>query len=347
LLGLGTPLAAQSDYATPYTFNFLAGTPGSSGSLDGTGAAALFDQPYGVALDSSGNLFVADKGDHTIRMITSAGVVTTIAGTAGSSGTTDGTGSAARFNGPTGVAVGSGGAIYVADSINNTIRKIASAAGGVVTTLAGAAGTAGSTNGTGTAATFNQPYGVAIDSSGNVYVAEFGNNLIRMVTQGGVVTTVAGTAGVTGSADGTSTAAMFNGPIGIAVDGSGNLYVADSGNNTIRKITSSGVVTTIAGTPGVVGSADGTGSAALFSSPTALAIDATATFLYVADTNNATVRRITIATGEVDTIVGSAAAPILETAPGALPATAVGQGVALDATHLYLATNDALLVTPY
>jgi DNA-binding beta-propeller fold protein YncE len=143
---------------------------------------------------------------------------------------------------------------------------------------------------------------------------------------------------------------VFNNPGGIVFDGASTFYVADTLNNNIRAITA-GMVSTLAGSvKGAIqglGSADGTGSAALFNSPLALAIDATATYLYVADTNNATVRRVTIATGEVHTILGNAATPLLETAPGALPAAAVAQGVALDATHLYLATNDAVLVTLY
>jgi len=300
LMGLGTPLLAQSDYATPYTFNFLAGKASSAGSADGTGTAAQFNQPYGLALDSSGNLYVADKNNDEIRMISTGGAVTTLVGTAGSPGTTDATGTAAQFSQPVGVAVASGGDIYVADSINNTIRKITS--GGVVTTFAGTAGTAGSTNATGTAALFNQPYGVAVDGSGNVYVAELGNDTIRMITSAGVVTTLAGTPGSAGSANGTGASATFNQPIGIAVDGSGNVYVADSANNTIRKIAPGGVVTTLAGTPGAQGSADGTGAAARFHSPRGLAVDASGN-LYVADSENSTIRKITPA-GVVTTLAG-------------------------------------------
>ena len=191
-------LEAQSVYPTPFTFVLLAGE-GSPGSADGTGTAAQFNQPFGVTLDSSGNLFVADKNNHVIREITSGGVVTTFAGTAGSFGTADGTGAVARFNDPTGVTAGSGGDLYVADSGNNTIRKIT--AQGVVTTLAGTAGTAGSTNGAGAAGLFNQPHGIAIDSSGNLYIADFGNNMIRMVTQAGAVTTLAGVAAAASAAE--------------------------------------------------------------------------------------------------------------------------------------------------
>ena len=311
-MGLGAHLSAQSDYATPYTFSFYAGTPGSAGSADGTGADASFNQPYGIALDSSGNLYVADRQNDTIRKVALGGVVTTIAGKAGSAGSQDGTGTGtvnssgtitneAQFRLPCGLTTGSGGDIYVSDTINNTIRKIAS--GGVVTTLVGAAGEAGSTNGTGRGGLFNQPYGIAIDSAGNLYVAELGNSDIRKVTQAGVVTTLAGTAGGAGSVDATGTAAKFNLPIGLAIDGSGNLYVADCGNDTIRKVTSGGVVTTLAGTPGVIGSADGTGSAALFNGPRGVAVDSSGN-VYVADSGNSTIRKIT-PSGVVTTIAGA------------------------------------------
>ena len=203
----------------------LAGLAGTPGSADGTGSAARFCYPYGVAVDGSGNVYVADSMNYTIRKITPAGVVSTLAGWPGSSGSTDGTGSAARFDYPTGVAVDGSGNVYVADTDNYTIRKITPA--GVVSTLAGLAGTSGSADGTGSAARFDWPHGVAVDGSGNVYVADTGNYTIRMITPAGVVSTLAGTAGSSGSADGTGSAARFNYPYGVAVDGSGNVYVAD------------------------------------------------------------------------------------------------------------------------
>jgi hypothetical protein len=155
----------------------LAGLAGSTGSADGTGSAARFTEPYGVAVDSAGNVYVADTYNHTIRKVTPAGVVTTLAGLARSIGSADGTGSAARFFYPYGVAVDSGGNVYVADSYNNTIRKVTPA--GVVTTLAGLAGSPGSADGTGSAARFTHPFGVAVDSAGNFYVADRDNHTIR------------------------------------------------------------------------------------------------------------------------------------------------------------------------
>ncbi|QKG54465.1 hypothetical protein [Hymenobacter sp. BRD67] len=159
----------------------LAGS-GGSGSADGTGTAASFNNPIGVAVDAAGTVYVADQRNQLIRKITAAGVVSTLAGTANFPGSANGTGTAASFNSPAGVAVDAGGTVYVVDQHNNLIRKITGA--GVVSTLAGT-GTAGSANGTGTAASFNYPAGVAVDAGGTVYVADQRNNLIRKITAAG------------------------------------------------------------------------------------------------------------------------------------------------------------------
>jgi sugar lactone lactonase YvrE len=249
---------------------------------------------------------VADSLNETIREITPAGVVTTLAGSPGQFGSTDGTGANARFNDPTGLAVDLAGNVYVADAGNDTIRKIAP--GGVVTTFAGTAGAPGSADGTGANARFNFPVSVAVDSAGNLYVADEGNSTIRKITPDGTVSTLAGTAGVTGSADGTGAAAQFTHPAGVAVDLAGNVYVADTFNAEIREITLAGVVTTIAGTAGMAGSANGTGSAAQFSLPGGIAVDNQGN-IYVAEgldmgNGNDDVREITPA-GVVTTLAGS------------------------------------------
>jgi hypothetical protein len=280
----------------------LAGLAGSHGSTDGTGSAARFYNPSGVAVDGAGNVYVADAYNNTIRMITPGAVVTTLAGLAGNHGSADGTGSAARFYNPSGVAVDRAGYVYVADYGNSTIREITPFR--VVRTLAGLAGSQGSDDGTNSAARFDEPSGVAVDGAGNVYVADTFNYIIRKITPGGMVTTLAGTAGFSGSADGTGTSSYFDDPSSVAVDGSGNVYVADSVNNTIRKITSGGVVTTAAGLTTSVGSADGTNSAARFNNPGDVAVDASGN-VYVADTGNATIRKIT-PSGVVTTLAGLA-----------------------------------------
>jgi sugar lactone lactonase YvrE len=267
----------------------LAGLARNPGTADGTGNAARFFQPAGVTVDSAFNVYVADTGNFTIRKITPSGVVTTFAGLAGNTGSTDGTGNAARFNNPYGVAADSAGNIYVADTNNSTIRKITPSA--VVTTLAGLAGSTGSADGAGNAARFFQPAGVAVDGAGNLYVADTINNTIRKITPSGVVSTLAGLAGSSGSTDGAGNAARFNNPYGVALDGAGNLYVVDTLNNTIRKITPSGVVTTLAGVAGIRGSADGTGRIARFTSPNGLAADGAGNgHVYVADSINSTIR---------------------------------------------------------
>jgi sugar lactone lactonase YvrE len=278
------------------------------GSSDGTGYDARFNGPSGVALDGSGNLYVADTVNNTIRRVTPDGVVTTIAGIAQKGGSLDGNGSAATFDLPGAVAVDGGGNIYVADSANNTIRKITSSY--VVSTLAGTPGSPGSANGTGAAARFNDPTGVAVDGGGNVYVADSRSDTIREITPGGLVTTLAGTPGTSGSSDGTGPAALFNSPSGIAVDGAGNLYVADTANSTIRRIAPGGGVTTVAGQPGKVGLADGPVATALFLAPTAVAVDASGN-LFVTDVGgsaNGLVREITTS-GVVTTLAGTAAPP--------------------------------------
>jgi len=283
-------------------FGTLAGTALTTGTTDGTGSAARFSFPHGIALGTAGNLFVADTFNNTIRKVTKKGVVTTFAGTVGVVGSTDGTGLAAKFANPRGVVVDTAGNVFVADTINYTIRKITKA--GVVTTLAGLAEAVGSADGTGSAARFNNPYGVAVDSAGNVFVADTASNTIRKVTSAGVVTTLAGTAGVTGSTDGTGSAARFYEPVSVAVDTAGNVFVADLANHTIRKVTSAGVVTTLAGTAAVTGTTDGTGSAARFYQPAGVAVD-TAGNVFVADLLNNTIRKVTSA-GVVTTLAGLA-----------------------------------------
>ena len=286
LVWFGMAFTALSQ--TSYAFVNLAGQPGGTGNADGTGIAARFNYPCGVAADGVGNVYVADTDNHTIRRITLAGVVITIAGSAGQSGSADGTNGAARFYAPTGIAVDSAGNLYVADYGNSTIRKITpSGTNWVVTTLAGTALQTGSANGTGSAATFSDPFGVAVDGSGNVYVADTSNHTIRKITPGGVVTTLAGNVGVAGSANGIGTNATFNYPHGVGVDTVDNIYVADTGNGAIRKITPGGDVSIFASTYSFTEfnylGAIITNCCASYNNPYGVVID-TAGNLYVAET---------------------------------------------------------------
>jgi hypothetical protein len=313
------------------------------GDADGTGAAARFSGPLAVATDSTGNVYVADTNNNTIRKITPAGVVSTLAGTAGVPGSTDATGAAARFNSPRGIATDSAGNVYVGDTLNFTIRKITPK--GEVTTLAGTAGVFGSADGIGAAASFNFPNGVATDGDGNVYVADTNSPAIRKITPAGVVTTLAGTPGVWGSTDATGAAASFEVPIGVATDGAGNVYVGDFAAMTIRKIAPAGVVTTLAGKAGAAGSADGTGSAARFYDPAGVATDGSGN-VYVADDFNNTVRKITPA-GAVSTLVGVAGQ---QTSFGTLVAGALPGllnspvAVAVGGTSLYVTASTGVAV---
>jgi sugar lactone lactonase YvrE len=243
----------------------------------------------------------------------------------------------ARFNRPLGVAVDTNGTLYVADSYNFTIRKITRS--GVVTTLAGSPGMAGSADGVGAAARFTFPQGVAVDTAGNVYVVDA--NAIRKVSASGAVTTLAGTTSVKGNADGSGANAQFNQPWGIAVDKDGNLYVADTENYLIRKITQAGLVTTLAGTRGMRGSADGTGVAATFIGPRGIAIDAAGN-LYVSDwfgppapmiPEGSTFIRKIAANGAVSTMAGSygsSSAPAVFRDISAIAADAAGNVYAAD-----------------
>jgi hypothetical protein len=321
----------------------LAGKVRSGGSADGTGTAALFNQPGGVAVDGAGNLYLADSGNSTIReMIIATSAVTTLAGSAVVAGSADGSGAAALFNSPFGVAADNAGNLYVADAGNDIIRQIVIATG-AVTTLAGKAGTGGSADGSGPSALFESPYGVAADNAGNLYVADSGNDTIRqIVIATGAVTTLAGSTGTSGSADGSGPSALFYSPYAVAADNAGNLYVADSGNNTIRQIViATGAVTTLAGTAGIAGSADGTGAAAQFFFPVGISAD-NAGNLYVADSGNNTIRQIVIASGVVTTLAGSATDAGEGSADGTGPGAQFDYplGVAADnAGHLYVADN--------
>ncbi|MEY2878452.1 MAG: hypothetical protein RLZZ15_832, partial [Verrucomicrobiota bacterium] len=254
---------------------------GSVGSADGTGTAARFYYPRGLALDGTGNLYVADTSNHTIRRISATGAVTTLAGAPLTGGAVDGPGAAARFSLPQGIAVDATGNVYIADTGNHAIRKITPA--GVVSTFAGALGQPGSDDGSGGAARFFNPQGLTIDATGTLYVADTNSGTIRKITSAGVVTTVAGLPFSHGNLDGAGVLARFNAPQGVAVDSAGNLFVADTQNALIRKISPAGNVSTIGGVVGVNGTTSGLGASARFYGPRSVAVDASGN-IFVADT---------------------------------------------------------------
>lgn len=273
----------------------LAGSE-TPGMVDGIGSSAKFHYPSGIALDIAGNLYVSDNANHTIRKITPHGLVSTFAGT-GEAGFADGDRLRAKFNSPYGLAIDQQGNLYVGDVANHRIRKISP--DGKVTTLAGAK--KGFSDRTGGQAKFNHPYGVAVDNNNDVFVADSYNNKIRKITPDGKVTTIAGN-GHDGFVDGSVLQAEFYVPIGIVVDADGNIYIGDEGNSSIRKITSDGNVSTLAGN-GKFSYSDGVGRNAAFNAPGAIALDAEGN-LFVADYFNNSIRKVS-PTGNVSKIAGN------------------------------------------
>jgi sugar lactone lactonase YvrE len=318
-----------------------------AGSSDGSGNNARFSQPSAIAVDAGGNLFVTDTANNTVRKITAAGVVSTLAGSAGNAGSADGSGQKARFNQPGGIAIDLAGNLYLADTQNHTIRKVTAA--GVVSTLAGSAGQAGQADGIAGNARFNQPWGLVRDPAGNLYVTDTGNDTVRMITPEGVVTTLAGTAGNPGSADGNGARAQFNFPRGITIDRAAilnpnlNLYIADTNNNTIRKLNLSGDVTTLAGTAGAAGSDDGGGRRARFNQPDGIAIDSAGN-IRVSDTDNQLIRNVS-QTGVVSTLAGAAGTTGHADGNGSNANFNLPMGIAADtANNLYVADSGNNLI---
>jgi sugar lactone lactonase YvrE len=359
--------------------SLVAGKLGTTGYQDGTGLDAAFASPRGVAVDGKGHVFVADQVNHALRQVTIAtGVVTTLAGRVGEDGSEDGIGERARFGrivglasdgqgnlfgvdniirrvviatgsvttfaanlaSPTGIASDGQGSLFVTESNNHTIRRIAVATA-EVTTLAGAAGVNGSADGVGEDARFSNPSGIAADDAGNLFVSDAGSTIRKIVISTRTVTTLAGLAWTPGQEDGVGSRARFSSPMGLAWD-AGRLFVADAGNHTIRRVlTADGTVTTVAGSPGEVGSGDGAGLQARFDSLYGgLALDPSG-HLFIVD--GATIRKLTIATGVVTTVVGSLDGFGIRLGP--LPGSLGGPSglVFVEPGTLFIADSNALL----
>ena len=295
LLLVALRLQAQDSVTT------IAGRPGLSGAINGTGSNALLGDPAAVVVDARGNCFIADSSNHAIRKVSPNGLVTTFAGRLGASGYANGIGTNAQFDTPSGLVFDSNGNLFISDSGNNIIRKITPS--GVVSTFAGLAGSGGFLDASSSSALFDSPLGIAVSSDGSVFVADSGNHCIRKISKE-IVSTFAGYPQVWGSANGIGTNAQFNGPCGLKFDAQGDLFVSDANNNTIRKITPGGLVTTFAGAAGKDGAADGPLRSARFSCPAELAFDERGN-LFVADSYNQTIRQIST-NGIVSTIGGAA-----------------------------------------
>ena len=276
-----TACARKNDYTVVTT---LAGT-GVMGSVNGPGITASFSNMMGIAVDGNRNVYIADSRNNMIRKISADGMVTTVAGN-GIAGSRDGKGDSASFFYPEGIAVDRKGNLYVADTHNGLIRKISP--DGFVTTLAGQR-IYHTIPGMDTAVRFDNPAGIAVDSLGFVYVADCGNDLIRKISPDGKVRNIAGT-GKKGDRDSSSLNASFYLPGGIALDSLGNIYVADTYNNMIRKISPEGLVTTLAGKT-LPGDANGKGVAASFSHPAGITVGYHGN-IYVADAGNNRIRMI-------------------------------------------------------
>jgi sugar lactone lactonase YvrE len=287
------------------------GTPGFTGDGGAATSARLF-LPVDVAIDGSGNLFIADVTNNRIRKVTAGtGIISTFAGTGTPGFTGDGgAATSARLFSPVAVAVDGSGNVYIADQINQRIRKV-TAASGIISTVAGTGiiGFSGD-GGAATSARLYTPTDIAVDGSGNLYIADTGNNRIRKITVAtGNISTVAGSGSIIpgfGGDGGAATSARLFSPVDIAIDGSGNLYIADQFNQRIRKVTAAtGVISTIAGTGTLGFTGDGgAATSARLSIPTAVVLDGAGN-IYVTDTGNKRIRKITAATGIISTIAGT------------------------------------------
>jgi sugar lactone lactonase YvrE len=303
VVGVVFPVAADTPVAIIQTVAGN-GTSGFSGD-NGAAAKASLSEPFGVAVDTVGNLYIADTSNHRIRKVDTSGVITTVAGngTEGFSGD-GGAATSATLNTPIGVAVDAAGNLYIADAFNNRIRKVNAA--GVITTVAGNGDARFSgDHGVATSASLSAPFGVAVDKAGSFYIADTSNHRVRKVDTSGMITTVAGngTEGFSGDG-GAATRASLNFPTGVTVDRAGNLFITDQSNHRIRKVTTGGAITTVAGNGDAGFSGDhAAATSASLNLPIGTAVDAAGT-LYIADTSNHRIRRVS-ADGMVSSVAGN------------------------------------------
>ena len=338
-LGVLSPSAADAPVAIILTAAGN-GTSGFSGD-NGTAAAASLSDPFGVAADTVGNLYIADTSNHRVRRIDTSGIITTVAGNGAEGFSGDGgPATDATLNTPIGVAVDRAGNLYIADAFNNRIRKVNVT--GVITTVAGngdarfSGDHAAATN-----ASLGAPFGVAVDAVGNLYIADTSNHRIRKVDAFGMITTVAGkgTEGFSGDG-GPARQARLNFPTGVTVDRAGKLFITDQSNNRIREVSTAGVITTVAGNGDAGFSGDhAAATRASLNQPVGTAVDA-ADALYIADTSNHRIRKVS-ADGMVTTVAGDGIGGFSGDGSAATKASLNSPGgVAVDAAgNIYIADS--------
>jgi len=293
--------------AQTYTISLIAGTASTPGFLGDTlpAISAELASPTGVWVDSNHNIYIVDKDNCRIRMVSASGIINTVAGLSTSQTYAGDNGKAtlASLNLPNGIAFDSAGNMYIADTGNNVVRKVNTS--GIITTVAGDNISAYSGDGgPATSANLSEPTGVALDAAGNLYIADANNNCIRVVTTDQNIHTVAGQCSYAlfQGDGGPATQAKLNKPYSVAVDAYGNIYIADTENERIRKVTPDGIINTIAGN-GTQGFKDGPALQAEFSSPAGIAVDASGS-VYIADKSNFRIRKL-LPSGNVVTIAGS------------------------------------------
>jgi hypothetical protein len=343
-----------STYAGEYEFSVLndSGTGGYSGD-GGPATSAQLNYPWGVTLDGSGNLYIADWQNHVIRKVSATGTISTVAGNyslgAGYSGD-GGPATSAQLSYPESVAVDGGGNLYIADSDNQTVRKVTP--DGIITPVAGnyalGAGYSGD-GGPATSAQLRYPWSVAVDGTGNLYISDAGNNVVRKVTPAGIISTVAGNyargSGYSGDG-GPATSAQINFPYGIAVDGSGDLYIADTFNNVVREVNQSGIITTVAGNgTKSLTIESGPATSVALDEPAGVAVDGAGNF-YIADSNKMVIEKVTPG-GMLTTVAGDG--PFLGYGGDGGPATSASfdepLSVAVDGEgNLYIADSGNSLI---
>ena len=341
------PAWCQAQTTFRYTITTVAGT-GTSGYAGDAGQAtsAQLNIPWGIAVDTSGNLYIADEINNRIRMVATDGTITTIAGSGTNGYAGDGSAAtSANLNYPAAIAVDGSGNVYISDTGNHVIRK--RAAGGTITTFAGTnvAGYYGD-GGAATSAQLNLPLGVALDSAGNLYIADTLISMIRKVASNGTITMVAGsTLSGYGGDGGAATSAQLHEPFGVTVDAAGNMYISDTFNHEVRKVTTDGTITRIAGTGTRGYSGDGgPATEAKLNYPEGLAVDSAGN-LFIADSLNCRIRVVT-PSGIITTVAGTGKFGSLgDGGPATSAQLNTPSGVALDAAgNLYIADSQNSLV---